>query len=88
MLRKNYNGASFDADPSGAVADILSERDVAVALTQNGGVLRETTVSENMTVDVGFCSPKMSVEQFIVRIVASGIPHLPVLNGNKLRRIF
>ena len=88
MLRKNYNGASFDADPSGAVADILSERDVAVALTQNGGALREATVSENMTVDVGFCSPKMSVEQFIVRIVASGIPHLPVLNGNKLRRIF
>jgi len=43
------------------VADILSERDVAVALPQQGGALRETIVSEIMTVDVGFCSPEMSV---------------------------
>ena len=32
MLRENYNGVSFDADPSDAVAGILSERDVAVGL--------------------------------------------------------
>ena len=30
----------------------------------------------------------MSVGQFIAIIVTSGIPHLPVLNWNKLRRIF
>ena len=85
---QNYNGASLDSDPSGAVAGILSERDVAVALPQYGLALRATTVSQIMTVDVGFCSPKMSVKQFIVIMVTSGIPHFPVLEGNKLRRIF
>ena len=88
MLRKTITVLASMPTCQAQVADILSERDVAVALTQNGDVLREATVSENMTVDVGFCSPKMSVEQFIVIIVTSGIPHLPVLNGNKLRRIF
>ena len=59
MLRKNYNGASFDADPSGAVADILSERDVAVALTQNGGVMWKYTIIVRASYQQGFAMPKM-----------------------------
>ena len=40
-----------------------------------------------MTVDIGFCSPEISVKQFIVTMVTSGIPELPVPDGNKLRRV-
>ncbi|GEM_PF-1298371 len=84
---RNHISASFVADPSGAVAGILSERDVAVALPRYGVALRETTVSEIMTVDVGFYSPEMSVKPFIDIMVTSAIRHLLALDGNKLRRV-
>lgn len=84
MLRENYIGAIVVADPSGTVAGIISERDIAVALPQYGGALGETLVSEIMTVDVVFCTPEMSVKQVLDLMVTNGIRHLPVLDGDRL----
>lgn len=84
VLRDNYIGAVVVVDAAGAIAGILSERDVAVALPDLGGDLGATTVSEIMTADVITCAPDITVQGVLDIMVANGIRHLPVEDGGRL----
>lgn len=87
VLAENHIGAIVVTDAAGAIAGILSERDVAVSLPKYGTALGDTKVSEIMTADVVACNTETTVTQVLDIMVSNSIRHLPVVESDVLKGV-
>ena len=83
MLRDKRVGALIVTDADGALAGILSERDIVRKLAETPGQTLPQKVSENMTHKVETCTPDETLVTVLRRMNEGRFRHLPVVeNGN------
>lgn len=68
----------------GALAGILSERDVVRMLAQQGGDVLDEPVSSLMTAKVVTCSPKQTIADVMEMMTQGRFRHVPVLEEGRL----
>ena len=83
-LRERRIGALVVKDADGAVAGILSERDIVWGLAEHGPKALEMPVSNCMTKDVLVAQPHESVDELMGRMTDKRVRHLPVTRDGKL----
>jgi CBS domain-containing protein len=71
-------------EESGAVAGIISERDIVHGVAAKGSVCLEQKVAELMTRRVHSCRLEDSVTDLMGRMTEARIRHLPVLEDGRL----
>ncbi|MFJ7217083.1 CBS domain-containing protein [Amycolatopsis sp. NPDC098790] len=86
-LAEHNVGAMVVVAPDGAIAGIVSERDVVRRLNDHGPSLLEGPVSSIMTKLVASCTPDDSVDQLSVLMTERRIRHVPVLAEGRLAGI-
>jgi len=84
VLAENGIGAVLVKSPQGAIAGILSERDIVRALPNAAGKLREQPVSSIMTKRVITCRESDSIDDVMAVMTKNKIRHLPVMDGKRL----
>ena len=84
ILTANGIGAVVILQPDGAVAGVLSERDIAAAIAQDGAAALSRRVDQVMSRDVVVCSPGDTVDSLMARMTDRRIRHLPVVEGGRL----
>ncbi|MBP6819078.1 MAG: CBS domain-containing protein [Ferrovibrio sp.] len=84
LLAGHGIGAVLILNPDGAIAGILSERDVVRGLAQYGASLLERDVDVLMTRNVMVCSPGDTIEDVMHVMTKRRIRHLPVLEDGRL----
>ncbi|MEL3891419.1 CBS domain-containing protein [Ferrovibrio sp. MS7] len=84
LLAGHGIGAVLILNPDGAIAGILSERDVVRGLAQYGASLLERDVDVLMTRNVMVCSPGDTIEDVMHVMTKRRIRHLPVVEENRL----
>lgn len=80
-------GAVVVTERSGAIAGIVSERDIVQALAKQGPACLDWPVSEIMTRDVLTCSADDTIDELMSRMTARRCRHLPVVEDRKLTGI-
>ena len=86
MLRERNIGALVVTD-DGAVAGMLSERDVVRALADPGtapGDLMARSVAELMTPAVTTCGPRATADELMRMMTDQRVRHIPVMDGAEL----
>jgi CBS domain-containing protein len=68
----------------GALAGILSERDIVRSCAERGPTALAEPVSRSMTANVLVAAPQDSVDNALARMTDRRIRHLPVLDAGKL----
>jgi len=68
----------------GAIAGILSERDVVRALAKRGPACLEGTVSQMMTAKVVTCGPQQSIAEVMGIMTQGRFRHVPVVADGRL----
>ncbi len=66
------------------IAGIISERDIARALSEHGAELLEMHVADIMTPSVRTCTPQDSVKHVMTVMTHNRIRHLPVIDDGRL----
>ncbi len=84
ILDENRIGAVVVVDANGALAGVLSERDIVRALARNGPEALSARVSESMSRDVVTCRPGDSLNRLMELMTDRRIRHLPVVQDGKL----
>jgi len=84
LLHTRRVGALILVDEEGAVAGILSERDVVRAVAEFGERALSKPVSICMTSDVIFARPGETVDSLLSRMTDRRIRHLPVVHEERL----
>jgi CBS domain-containing protein len=84
MLAKHRIGAVIVIDAGGAIAGIVSERDVVRALANEGAAALRRTAREFMTAKVRTCSPRDTETGLMGLMTEHRIRHLPVVEDGKL----
>ena len=77
-------GALLVEDAAGAIAGILSERDIVRGMGPHGADLHDVEVSELMTRDLIRCSSEDTVNEAMAMMTDRRIRHLPVFEGEEL----
>ena len=80
-------GAVVVTDRAGAIAGIVSERDIVHALAREGTACLDWPVSEIMTRDVLTCTEDDTLDQIMSSMTQRRCRHLPVVDGGKLTGI-
>ncbi len=83
-LGKRRIGALVVVAGDGAVAGIVSERDIVAAIAREGAAVLQRTVAEVMTAEVITCSPNDTMEQLMSAMTEQHIRHLPVVSEGAL----
>jgi CBS domain-containing protein len=83
-LRERRIGALVVKDAEGAVAGILSERDIVWGLAEHGPKALEMPVSSCMTKDVLTAQPHETVDELMGRMTDKRVRHLPVARDGTL----
>jgi len=83
-LAEHGVGVLVVTGPGGALAGIISERDVIRALSGDAAAALRKTAAAAMTRDVATCTPEDAETTVMERMNARGVRHLPVLAGGKL----
>lgn len=86
LARRNV-GAMVVLDGGGAVAGIVSERDVVRKLHEFGHGVLEMPVSAIMTAVVATCGPDASVDDLSELMTDNRVRHVPVLVDGRLAGI-
>lgn len=86
-LAQHKVGVLVVTGADGALAGIVSERDVVRALAGNGAAALHRKAAEVMTSAVETCTPEDLESAVMQRMNSSGVRHLPVLAGKKLAGI-
>jgi CBS domain-containing protein len=87
-LAEKRIGAVVVTDRAGAIAGIVSERDIVHALAREGSDCLDWPVSEIMTREVLTCSADDTIDEIMSRMTARRCRHLPVVvDGRKLAGI-
>jgi len=75
-------GAAIVLNGHGGPAGVFSERDVLIAVAEQGGRALSRTVAELMTADVLTCTPEDTVDQVMSIMTDNRVRHLPVVAGS------
>jgi CBS domain-containing protein len=67
----------------GALAGIISERDIVHGIAEHGARCLELTVADLMTRRAVTCAPEDSISRIATIMTESRIRHLPVVEGGK-----
>lgn len=73
--------------PDGALAGVVSERDVLRKLAEHGPAAMTLTAEQTMTRKVVTASPETTVDQAMALMTFGGFRHLPVLENGTLAGI-
>ncbi len=84
LLAENKIGAVVVVDAAGAVAGILSERDIVNALARHGTAAVAKTVADLMTRDVQHCAPDATIGSVMTTMTERRIRHVPVIEDGRL----
>jgi CBS domain-containing protein len=84
ILKKEHIGALMVTADDGALAGILSERDIVRAIPEHGAELHVLTVAHLMTRQVETCGPEGRVYQIMKTMTTRHFRHMPVLEDGKL----
>ena len=84
ILKEEHIGALMVTGDDGALAGIISERDIVRAIPEYGGELFDLAVGRLMTHPVVTCNPKGLVHQIMKTMTANHFRHMPVLEDGKL----
>ena len=84
ILRNKKIGLVVVSGEKGAIAGVLSERDIIRGLANRGAGIVETTVSELMTRDVLTCLPSDDTAAVLRRMWINNIRHMPVVEDGEL----
>lgn len=84
LLYERKVGAVVVVEADGAVAGILSERDVVRVLAEQGADGLKAPASACMTREVIFAEPNDTVDSLLGRMTDRRIRHLPVLKDGRL----
>lgn len=87
LLHRFRIGALVVVDDNGRVSGILSERDLARGLAQEGPGITRMVVKDLMTQTVLVCTPDDSVEQLMEVMTTNRVRHLPVIENDRLTGI-
>lgn len=87
LLHSRRVGAMVIVDGEGAVAGILSERDVVRVVAEHGASGLTQPISSCMSKDVVFAEPTESVHALLERMTDRRIRHLPVMRDGRLAGI-
>jgi CBS domain-containing protein len=80
-------GAVLVLDSAGAVAGIMSERDIVRALSQDGPRALDKPVRQFMTADVVHAAPSDSIASVMEKMTLGRFRHLPILDGGRVAGI-
>jgi CBS domain-containing protein len=83
-LAQNRIGAVVIVDPKGAIAGIVSERDIVRALADHGAASMTQTVSSIMSRTVKTCKFGDSETELMALMTTHRIRHLPVVDSGQL----
>jgi CBS domain-containing protein len=83
-LAEKRIGAVILTKPDGALAGIISERDIIRALAENGSKALDLKAREIMTAKVHTCTPEDSEGELMAMMTVNRIRHLPVMESRKL----
>ena len=83
LNRERIGAIVVSADGTG-VDGILSERDVVIALAEDGGDLLSRAVGDIMTRTVITCDPSATVEELMAEMTNRRIRHFPVVADGRL----
>jgi CBS domain-containing protein len=84
MLNRERIGAIVVSDDGAAVDGILSERDIVIALAEDGADLLLRPVADIMTRTVITCDPSDTVGELMAEMTNRRIRHFPVVAGGRL----
>ena len=84
LMRKKGVGAVVVASPGGAIAGIVSERDVTRGIADHSSALLEMSVDRIMTKEVVTCTPEDGTDKLMRKMTAGRFRHLPVLDKGKM----
>ena len=84
LMAEKHIGALLITGQDGAIAGILSERDIVTALHNHGEGIFGKTVGELMTSKVVTCSPQDPIVAIMGMMTAKRFRHVPVLENGKL----
>ena len=71
-------------DEGGALAGIISERDIIRAFATRGASIGQLRAEDLMTKQVLTCAPETSLPDVLALMSTNGIRHLPVVRGHEL----
>jgi CBS domain-containing protein len=84
LLVEHRIGALLVQDGAGAVAGIISERDVLRECQHHGAELGRIAVREVMTPELIVCAPGDDVEHAMGLVTKHRVRHLPVMDGGEV----
>jgi len=84
LLAKERIGALLVREADGRVAGVVSERDIVSGVARAGAALLKQNVTELMTRNVVYCTPRDSIQAVMERMTERRFRHLPVLDGDRL----
>jgi CBS domain-containing protein len=87
ILKRERIGAVVVTGAGGAVAGILSERDIVRAIPDKGDALLKSRVADLMTRDVVTCTPDTDIDEVRKLMTEGRFRHVPVLVNGKLAGI-
>lgn len=83
-LKRERIGAVMVVDDAGALAGILSERDVVRAMPEHGPELFALKVEQLMTRDVVTCGTGERVHDIMAKMTEGHFRHMPVVEDDRL----
>ena len=83
-LAQRKIGALIVTSSDGAVAGILSERDIVRRLAVDGADCLNASVASAMTAKVMSCAPSDSAQSLLERMTEGRFRHMPVMEDGKL----
>ena len=84
LLNEKNIGAVVVKDHRGAIAGILSERDIVRMIGASGVDVMAMQVSDCMTPDPVTCSSDATLEELMEKMTNKRVRHLPIINGDNV----
>jgi CBS domain-containing protein len=84
LMAENNIGAVLVLDEGGAVAGIISERDIVRDLARHGRSAPDRPVADLMTRTVLHCAPDATIDEVMAVMTEKRVRHLPVIEDGRL----
>ena len=87
VMTRNRIGALVVQDKKGALAGIISERDIVRAVAEEGAAALGRLVSARMTKDVATCEETDTIEEIMETMTRCRFRHMPVVESGRVTGI-